>query len=496
MGQAPEKAPEKPQPNILLIIGDDMGVESLATYGVGPADEVPTTKNLDTLAANGVSFDNFWSQAVCSPTRATMITGRYGFRTGIGGPLDATDGPLPELLPKPEGSSYEDMWKPGDPGGPPMPDPLPGEEVKAAKGPGAPGGERMGGPPPMPTEGVKLSEFTLPKAFDGKYSTAAIGKWHMASPHNGWIAHPNNAGFDYYSGLIAGFPEGYFSWIQVTDGEAVPTTGYTPTRKVDDALEWIEKQNDKPWLMWFAFNLPHDPLHLPPADLLQEDHSDVDPMANPLKTRHQRKYFDAMMETMDTEIGRLLAGIDSKVLENTYVIFMGDNGTSRGVIGTPFSSDHAKGSLYQGGLNVPLIISGPGVKKGERSTALVNSVDMFSTIIEMAGMDVSAVVPKDVTLDSVSALPYLTKPDTPSQRDFVLAEIFGDRDGKNVGDHAIRNATHKLITFSTNKEELYNLKADPYEHNNLLAGNLSADDQAQYDALKKLVSVVRADADF
>ncbi len=142
-------------PNILLIIGDDMGVETLASYGVG--ENPPTTAALDQIAREGVRFTNFWSQPLCSPTRATIMTGRYGFRTGVGSPQGVVRPDLPDIPQKPEWASYE--------------------------------------PPPVtydievrPSHGLLANEYTLPMAFKANrhlgYSTASIGKWHLADASN------------------------------------------------------------------------------------------------------------------------------------------------------------------------------------------------------------------------------------------------------------------------------------------------------------------------
>ncbi len=137
--------------NILLILGDDMGVETLASYGLG--ENPPTTAALDEIAREGVSFTNVWSQPLCSPTRATIMTGRYGFRTGIGSPQGVVRPPLPDIPQKPAWASYETP-------------------------PAVYGG--MGGVTAVPpSHGLLADEYTLPMAFNANgplgYSTAAIG---------------------------------------------------------------------------------------------------------------------------------------------------------------------------------------------------------------------------------------------------------------------------------------------------------------------------------
>ena len=450
-------------PNILLIIGDDMGVETLASYGLG--DNPPKTAALDKLAREGLRFENFWAQPVCSPTRATVITGRFGFRTGIGRPVGG--GPLPEPPPKPAGAAAESRGAPN-----------------------AASPEDFA----LPRPHLLLSEYTLPKALkehaDADYATAAIGKWHLAMPENGWTDHPNTVGFDYFSGLMGGGPESYFAWNKVVNGEVAGTVGYTPTDKVDDAMAWLDEHGDEPWFLWLAFNLGHTPLHLPPADVWQSDYSDHDPQSVP--EEHWVDYFNAMVEAMDTEIARLLDSLEPEVRENTYVIFMGDNGTYDPVVSAPFRHGRAKGTIYEGGVNVPLIVSGPGIGRGGVSGALVNSTDLFATILEMAGVNPETAIPEDVTTDSVSFMASLADPAGPSEREWLYAdEFFGGFDGVDGADYAMRNARYKLLRFE-GVEEFYDLEADPYEYDNLLAGELTTHERAEFEALREQIRLLRA----
>ncbi|HEY5623581.1 MAG TPA: sulfatase-like hydrolase/transferase, partial [Gammaproteobacteria bacterium] len=337
-------------PNVLLIIGDDMGVDTLASYGIG--EDFPKTTALDELARSGVRFTNTWSQAICSPTRATIMTGRYGFRTGIGWPVSGV-GAEPPLPPKPFRAAFE---------GPAM-------------------GMGMGNVNThnVPTPGLGVDAFTLPMALktdpDLGYTTAAIGKWHLADVENGWERHPNRVGFDHFSGLIPGITASYFAWNKVVNGEFQPGAGYTPEDKADDAIAWIRARGDDPWFMWFAFNLPHTPLHLPPDNNWQRDYSAM--ARDGIAEEDSKSYFNAMIEAMDTQIGRVLDSMTPEVRDNTYVIFIGDNGTIGRWISPPYHSDRAKSTIYEGGINVPLIVSGPGVRAGGVSEALVNSSDLF-----------------------------------------------------------------------------------------------------------------------
>ncbi|MEE3197818.1 MAG: sulfatase-like hydrolase/transferase, partial [Pseudomonadota bacterium] len=315
----------------------------------------------------------------------------------------------------------------------------------------------------------------------------AIGKWHLATTANGWLNHPNLAGFDFYAGTIGGAPESYFSWTQVVNGQVTSTTGYAPSDKLSDAVSWIDDQDDRPWLLSFSFNIPHTPLHLPPEEYWQSDHSALDRHSMP--AQGLQDYFYAMIEAMDTFIGRLLASLDSETRENTYVIFLGDNGTSSNVISAPFRAGRAKGTIYEGGVNVPLIITGPGVHGGGVSEALVNSTDLFFTIMEMAGIDPKQVVPNNVTTDSVSFLPALSDPNAPSQRAWIYAdEFFGGYSGLESPfyDYAMRNQRYKLLRFN-GEEEFYDLQEDPYEYSDLLEEGLSPAEESHYASLKREV---------
>lgn len=461
--------------NILLIIGDDMGLETLASYGLG--ENPPKTAALDTLAREGVRFNNFWAQPVCSPTRATLMTGRYGFRTGIGRPVGGSAMPAPPEIP---------AWAPAE---------VSGGDVLAAW---ADQGRNVALPSAadraLPRPFLLPEEFTLPMALkanpDLGYSTAAIGKWHLAADGNGWINHPNLAGFDHFAGLMGGGPESYFAWNKVVNGEVIGKVGYTPADKVDDAIAWLDAQDENPWFLWFAFNLGHTPLHLPPQEHWQSDYSDIDP-----SEKHQENFqasFAGMMEAMDTQIDRLLAALDADVRENTYVIFMGDNGTSETVVSAPFRHGYAKGTIYEGGVNVPLIVTGPGIERGGVSEALVNSTDLFATIMEMAGVDPGEAVPEEVTHDSVSFFAALSNPDAPSRRDWIYAdEFFGGFDGVETADYAMRGARYKLLRFE-GREEFYDLHVDPYEYDDLLRGELSTEQRAAYEALQAEILQLRS----
>ena len=305
---------------------------------------------------------------------------------------------------------------------------------------------------------------------------------------------PIGSVFDHYSGLIGGTITGttdsYFAWNKVVNGEVSGTTGYTPVDKADDAIRWIDEQGDNPWFLWFAFNLPHVPLHLPPAETWQSDYSHLDPQSVPAELSGD--YFSAMIEAMDTQIGRLLASLDPEVRDNTYVIFIGDNGTTGGWVAEPFQPGRAKGTVYQGGINVPTIVTGPGVARGGVSEALVNTTDLFVTIMEMAGIDPEEAIPGEVTHDSVSFFPVLSDPDAPSGREWLYADWFYDGfAGVADGDYAMRGDRYKLLRYR-GTEELYDIERDPYEYDNLLTRELSVEEEAAYRSLREQIQELRS----
>ena len=153
------------------------------------------------------------------------------------------------------------------------------------------------------------------------------------------------------------------------------------------------------------------------------------------------------------------------MLAATTVIFVGDNGTSSGVTVPPFIPGHGKSTLYEGGINVPLIVSGPSVvEPGREVRAVANTVDLFATVLQLAGVDLEASLPPELPIDSISLVPYLLDSYQPPQRQFVLAENFYEGGPYHV---AARGERFKLILRSEGEAELYDLLRDPFEENDL-----------------------------
>jgi arylsulfatase A-like enzyme len=323
---------------------------------------------------------------------------------------------------------------------------------------------------------LQAAEFTLPEAFAANPSTghalAMFGKWHLNAGAATNDTPRTIGGWPHFAGSIAGALPDYSSWTKVTDGVAAATTAYATTDAIDDAIDWIAERGSTPWFAWVALNAPHAPLHQPPLDLHGYD----------AVAATNRNLYEAMCEAMDTEVGRLLAAVD---LAATTVIFIGDNGTPQNVIQPPYTAAHSKGTLYEGGTRVPLIIAGKGVAGPNRSSAApVHCVDLYSTILELAGINVAATQPPARTIDSRSVIPVLeNRAEAPRH---AFAEQFGsDLTTAQSGRAIIDAAGYKLIQFDDGHEEFYKTATDLNEATTLL-GNvaLSASDQAAYAALK------------
>ncbi len=283
------------------------------------------------------------------------------------------------------------------------------------------------------------------------YVAAAVGKWHLANDENGGLNHPLRVGFDHYAGnMNGGAVESYYAWSKVVDGaDPFGKTVYATTDIIDDGIAWLSNRAEEPWLLWVAFNAPHTPIQLPPKDLLTSEED----------------------------------------LANTYVIFLGDNGTENSVAMPPFDSGRSKGTVYQGGVNVPFIVTGPGLEGGQSNNEMANSVDVFATILELAGSDADSTRPEDVILDSVSMVPILSGGS--SLRDFNYADHFGTTRTGEADERAIRTERYKLVQdFGQDTEELFDLVDDPYEHQDLLKSELSGEAKDNYEDLKARIDTL------
>ncbi len=287
---------------------------------------------------------------------------------------------------------------------------------------------------------MPLGELTLAEALrDAGYATGAFGKWHLStfSAVNG-VDHPNLQGFQRYAGGLGNFNgSAYDAFLKVEDGAVSTRTVYATTDEVDDALAWLADAPE-PWFAMVAFHAPHTPLHHPPDALLS---APLPPDAG------EYAMWSAMVEAMDSELGRLLDGIPADAAERTTVFFIGDNGTVDDAITPPFRPERAKGSVYEGGVRVPWIVVGPPVgSPGSTSDALVHAVDLFPTVLDLAGVPEPDAGGLRV---GHSLVPHLADPDLPSPRTYLHTERFGDFNGPPFRNHrwAVRNDTHKLVGY-------------------------------------------------
>lgn len=414
------------QDNVLLLLADDLGVDRVAAYGEHP--DPGRTPVIDALAAGGVLFRNAWASPSCSPTRAGLMTGQHAFRTGVGFPID----------PK---ADRHALW---------------------------------------------AGETTLPRLLEPDVACLLVGKWHLGLDQPGLpglgpaLQHPLACGFRRFWGSFSGISQpalvndDYTDWVKVVDGVPQHCTTYNTTATVDDALALIAT-TPEPWFACVAFNAPHHPYHAPPPEL----HGFTLP---PTVAQDLPLHAKAAVEAMDTEIGRLLDSLDPGVRSRTLVIFAGDNGTAVEATTAPFPPAHAKGTVYEGGLNVPLVVSGPGVAQGAECAGLVTTTDLFATIADVFGAE------QATGLDSVSLRPYFSDPGRPSLRATVFAETFKPNGFAPWSERsrAVRDARFKLIRRQAGTgqvDRMFDLAGDPFEQVDLLASPLSPEAAAAHAAL-------------
>jgi arylsulfatase A-like enzyme len=408
MAQAFEPLPS----NVLLVVADDLGVDEVGRYGI--QDDTASTPTLDSLADEGVLFRNAVANPTCSPSRSSLLTGRPAYKHGIGTAI----------------SIFGHV-------------------------------------------GLPLSETTLPEMLDlrtgGGYAHSMVGKWHVSTHRDDLRNAPGLHGYDWFTGSVANLgnetaflteEQSYFSWDKVDNGALYRSETYATTDTVDDAIARIEAMPE-PWLLHVAFNAPHAPYHNPPAHLVN---------GPPAHTK--RGKYQAMVEAVDTELGRLLAAMSPEQRSRTTVIFVSDNGTPSDIISGAVPEGQHKGTVYEGGVRIPLIVAGPDVAlPGTESDALVHISDIFATLAELAEAPLNEAEHAD--LDSRSLVPYLHDPGMPSQRRVLATEKFkpaGLGGPKTVIIRAVRTSRYKLIQNLAAPDELYDMQGENHETINLLEG--------------------------
>lgn len=417
----------EPPPNLIVVHVDDLGWTDLHSFG----SEYYETPHIDRLAAEGLRFTNAYAAAaICSPSRAALLTGRYPARLGITDWIRASFQP--------------DTWEPG----------TPIEDFVADST------RRLRTPrnqPYLPHDEVTLAELLKPLG----YTTAHIGKWHLG-PEDWW---PPAQGFDEnHGGCDFGQPPSYFDPYANDRVDGIPTlpprdTGeYLTDREADEAATFIRTNRDGPFFLYYAPYAVHTPIQAEPE---VEAAYEAKPATN-----HDNAAYAAMIESVDDAVGRILLTLEEEGLTaNTLVLFTSDNGGLEPITdNAPLRS--GKGAPYEGGIRVPLIAWWPGViAAGGLSDVPVSSIDYLPTLAEVAG------VPVEHTIDGRSLWPVMTGTGTLERTD--LFWHFPHYRYNQVGPYSIaRSGNWKLIRYydpepyGVPRVELFNLIDDLGEQTN------------------------------
>ena len=384
------------RPNILVIVSDDQGY---ADAGFNGCKDIPTPQ-LDALAKSGVRCTSgYVTHPFCSPTRAALLTGRYQQRFG---------------------HENNPAYKPKD-----------------------------------ASEGLPLTEKLLPSYLaTAGWKTGWVGKWHLgATPEHA----PWKRGFAESFGFIGGGHQ-YVGWQPkneeynipiVRDGQSVEVPEHLTARFGSEASAFIQRHAAEPWFLYLAFNAPHSPHQPTPEELAKfsgVEHPD-------------RRKYAAQIGLMDDAIGKILQQLESTgQRQRTLIFFFSDNGgplaqnRAAGPSNTPLRG--GKGTLFEGGVRVPFVISWPGtLPAGQDFDAPVSSLDVFATSLALAGVP----MPADVPHDGVNLIPFLKGDNKEAPHTRLFWRVGGGT------AHAMRHGNWKLIRAKDKPPELYDLAADVSE---------------------------------
>ena len=408
------------RPNIVIIMCDDMGYEGVSCFG-NPLFETP---EIDRLAAEGMRLTDFHSSgAMCSPTRAGLLTGRYQQRAGI------------EAVIHPRSDHPEHR------------------------------------------KGLQLTETTFGEVFSAAgYTTGIIGKWHQGYPQNSQDYHPQNHGFDefigYHSGnidFVSHVGDHYrHDWWH--GRRETPEEGYTTHLINKYTVDFLKRhaKSDKPFCLYVAHEAIHNPVQVPGDPVRRtldkwnrwrwQDHT----------PEERNEKYKGMTMPLDKGVGQVRQTlVDLGIEKNTFVIFFSDNGPAGD---WPDTDDYRgrKGSIYEGGHKVPAIAWWPGkIEAGTSSDVPLISIDVMPTVLKFAGVDC------DVKFDGVDFSKVVLEGGTVAPRPLFWASL------SNSGSRseAIREGDWKLVvlhpkakpgSFQNSKRELYNLAKDPSEKKNVI----------------------------
>lgn len=312
------------KPNIIIILADDMGYGDLACYG----NKKTKTPHIDKLAQGGIRFLDFHSNgAVCSPTRAALLTGKYPQSVGISGVITA--------------KSHRHV-------------------------------------------GLDLNEVLIPEVLKKRdYKTGIIGKWHLGYDT---AYSPVKQGFDIFKGYTSGNvdyishfdQENNFDWWLNTDKSG--EKGYTTDLITEHSISFIEQNKNNPFFLYVAHEAPHAPYQVRESEPERKEGKPV----KPVSIDKQAEVYSKMIEIMDEGIGKIMATLEKHAIsEKTLVLFISDNGANQ--VGSNFPFRGFKGQVWEGGHRIPAIASWKGVIKPATSTEQLMTMDIFPTICELTG---------------------------------------------------------------------------------------------------------------
>jgi len=415
------------RPNIIFIMVDDLGKEWVSCYG---AEEI-VTPHVDALAAGGMKFNNAYSMPQCTPTRATLLTGQYPWRTGWCNHWD-----VPRW-----GAGCHFDWR---------------HNVTFAR--------------------------QLRKAG---YATAAAGKWQI----NDFRVTPDamkKHGFDewcMWTGYESGNrPSGARYWnayIHTNQGSKTYEDRFGCDVFVDFLIDFLTRNRSRPMLLYFPMALTHGPLTNTPAE----------PDVTEKVDKHK-----AMVRYTDAALGRLVRAVDELgIRNNTVIIWSTDNGTSGGISGRMGGRlvRGGKAKLTENGVCEPFIVNAPGlVPAGVETDALTDFTDLLPTFCELAGAE----LPEGVEIDGRSIAPVILGRDVSGPREWIMALGHGaaalDEEGvrpkQEFTDRVVRDRRYKLFVLKGKPEKLFDLEADPAELENLI----DSTDPGVLAARRKLEAVI------
>ena len=433
------------KPNVIIILADDLGFNDISLYNGGAADGTLMTPNIDELANNGVRFDNgYAANAVCAPSRASIMTGRYSTRFGYEFTPFMKQGPT--------------IWKWRSEKKPSfMPNVYDEKSISNFTG-------LING---MPSSEVTIAEILK----DGGYYTAHIGKWHLGGYVEG--SRPTDQGFDdslmltgssylpkndpnvINAKVDSGVEDMVWATSQFSasfnNSDPFEPGGYLTDYYTDEAVKVIENNKNRPFFLYLGHWAVHNPLQS-----LKDDYDNHDHIKD-----HNTRVYASMITALDRSVGKIIQTLkDNGLYENTLIVFTSDNGGA-GYLGLPDINKPFRGwklTHFEGGMHIPFIMSWPkGIKENSIYTKNIHHNDIFPTIANVAGVS----IPNNLKIDGINLLPYINGIDLNNPHETLYWK---------EGDlQTIIHKNMKLIRSNTPvyRDWLFDLEKDPYEQINI-----------------------------